>query len=77
MSNSPCTAPSPWFRPSRASAATPPSVHYATYAARFTGWTATRSCPAPSTPMAEADLRQVLAEQLGSADVPGAIHLPA
>jgi uncharacterized protein YgbK (DUF1537 family) len=31
----------------------------------------------PSTPMAEADLRQVLAEQLGGAQVPGAIHLPA
>lgn len=31
----------------------------------------------PSTPMAEADLRQVLAEQLGSAArEPGAIHLP-
>ena len=31
----------------------------------------------PSTPMAEADLRQVVAQQLGTADVPGAIHLPA
>ncbi|WP_164200638.1 four-carbon acid sugar kinase family protein [[Micrococcus luteus] ATCC 49442] len=31
----------------------------------------------PSTPMAEADLRQVLAEQLGSAQEPDAIHLPA
>jgi uncharacterized protein YgbK (DUF1537 family) len=31
----------------------------------------------PSTPMAEADLRQVLAEQLGSAREPDAIHLPA
>jgi uncharacterized protein YgbK (DUF1537 family) len=31
----------------------------------------------PSTPMAEADLRQVLAEQLGSAHEPNAIHLPA
>ncbi|MEV7605142.1 four-carbon acid sugar kinase family protein [Paenarthrobacter sp. NPDC089322] len=31
----------------------------------------------PSTPMAEADLRQVLAEQLGTEEVPGAIHLPA
>ena len=31
----------------------------------------------PSTPMAEADLRQVLAEQLGTGEVPGAIHLPA
>lgn len=31
----------------------------------------------PSTPMAEADLRRVLAEQLGSAQLPGAIHLPA
>ncbi|MDR6558454.1 uncharacterized protein YgbK (DUF1537 family) [Arthrobacter pascens] len=30
----------------------------------------------PSTPMAEADLRQVLAEQLGTGEVPGAIHLP-
>jgi uncharacterized protein YgbK (DUF1537 family) len=31
----------------------------------------------PSTPMAESDLRQVLAEQLGGDKVPGAIHLPA
>ena len=31
----------------------------------------------PSTPMAEADLRQVVAQQLGTGDVPGAIHLPA
>jgi len=31
----------------------------------------------PSTPMNEADLRQVLAEQLGNGQVPGAIHLPA
>jgi uncharacterized protein YgbK (DUF1537 family) len=31
----------------------------------------------PSTPMAEADLRQVLAEQLGGTQVPEAIHLPA
>lgn len=31
----------------------------------------------PSTPMAEADLRLVLAEQLGTGQVPGAIHLPA
>lgn len=31
----------------------------------------------PSTPMAEADLRRVLAEQLGIGQVPGAIHLPA
>ncbi|MFJ6078027.1 four-carbon acid sugar kinase family protein [Pseudarthrobacter sp. NPDC092419] len=31
----------------------------------------------PSTPMAEADLRQVLAEQLDDGQVPGAIHLPA
>jgi uncharacterized protein YgbK (DUF1537 family) len=31
----------------------------------------------PSTPMAEADLRQVLAEQLGTGEVPGSIHLPA
>ncbi|WP_285313976.1 four-carbon acid sugar kinase family protein [Pseudarthrobacter sp. fls2-241-R2A-168] len=31
----------------------------------------------PSTPMSEADLRQILAEQLGGAQVPGAIHLPA
>lgn len=31
----------------------------------------------PSTPMSEADLRQVLAEQLGGGQVPGAIHLPA
>jgi uncharacterized protein YgbK (DUF1537 family) len=31
----------------------------------------------PSTPMAEADLRQVLADQLGGGQVPGAIHLPA
>ncbi|WP_087873692.1 four-carbon acid sugar kinase family protein [Arthrobacter globiformis] len=31
----------------------------------------------PSTPMTEADLRQVLAEQLGGDQIPGAIHLPA
>ncbi|WP_407709100.1 four-carbon acid sugar kinase family protein [Arthrobacter nitrophenolicus] len=31
----------------------------------------------PSTPMAEADLRRVLAEQLGGAREPDAIHLPA
>jgi len=31
----------------------------------------------PSTPMSEADLRQVLAEQLGTGQVPGAIHLPS
>jgi uncharacterized protein YgbK (DUF1537 family) len=31
----------------------------------------------PSTPMAEADLRLVLADQLGTGPVPGAIHLPA
>ncbi|WP_395399506.1 four-carbon acid sugar kinase family protein [Arthrobacter sp. UC242_113] len=31
----------------------------------------------PSTPMHEADLRQVLAEQLGGGEVPAAIHLPA
>ena len=31
----------------------------------------------PSTPMHEADLRQVLAEQLGGGEVPEAIHLPA
>ncbi|MDQ0618534.1 four-carbon acid sugar kinase family protein [Arthrobacter globiformis] len=31
----------------------------------------------PSTPMHEADLRQVLAEQLGGGEMPGAIHLPA
>lgn len=31
----------------------------------------------PSTPMAEADLRQVLAEQLGTGELPGSIHLPA
>jgi uncharacterized protein YgbK (DUF1537 family) len=31
----------------------------------------------PSTPMSEADLRQVLADQLAGGPVPGAIHLPA
>lgn len=31
----------------------------------------------PSTPMTEADLRQVLAEQLGGDQEPNAIHLPA
>ncbi|MDX3233206.1 four-carbon acid sugar kinase family protein [Streptomyces sp. ME19-01-6] len=31
----------------------------------------------PSTPMHEADLRQVIAEQLCTGEVPGAIHLPA
>ncbi|MFB9857049.1 four-carbon acid sugar kinase family protein [Paenarthrobacter aurescens] len=31
----------------------------------------------PSTPMAEADLRQVLLQQLGNAPEPDAIHLPA
>ncbi|MCH6471958.1 four-carbon acid sugar kinase family protein [Sinomonas terrae] len=31
----------------------------------------------PSTPMTEADLRRVLAEQLGTERLPGAIHLPA
>lgn len=31
----------------------------------------------PSTPMAEADLRQVLADQLGGDQEPAAIHLPA
>ncbi|MFE8887847.1 four-carbon acid sugar kinase family protein [Pseudarthrobacter enclensis] len=31
----------------------------------------------PSTPMSEADLREVLAGQLASGTVPGAIHLPA
>jgi len=31
----------------------------------------------PSTPMAEADLRRILAEQLGTGQMPEAIHLPA
>jgi 3-oxoisoapionate kinase len=31
----------------------------------------------PSTPMAEADLRQVIAEQLGNGHVPAAVQLPA
>ncbi|MFE3856151.1 four-carbon acid sugar kinase family protein [Streptomyces griseorubiginosus] len=31
----------------------------------------------PSTPMHEADLRQVIAEQLRTGEIPGAIHLPA
>jgi uncharacterized protein YgbK (DUF1537 family) len=53
------------------------SNHYATYAGKI--YRLDRHpvmSRHPSTPMAEADLRQVLAEQLG-ARVPGAIHLPA
>ncbi|MDQ0079318.1 four-carbon acid sugar kinase family protein [Arthrobacter oryzae] len=54
------------------------SNHYATYAGKT--YRLDRHpvmSRHPSTPMAEADLRQVLAEQLGSAQEPDAIHLPA
>jgi 3-oxoisoapionate kinase len=53
------------------------SNHYATYAGQI--YRLDRHpvmSRHPSTPMSEADLRQVLAEQLGG-EVPGAIHLPA
>jgi 3-oxoisoapionate kinase len=53
------------------------STHYATYAGQI--YRLDRHpvmSRHPSTPMSEADLRQVLAEQLGG-EVPGAIHLPA
>ncbi|MFJ6026627.1 four-carbon acid sugar kinase family protein [Pseudarthrobacter sp. NPDC092424] len=54
------------------------SNHYATYAGKT--YRLDRHpvmSRHPSTPMAEADLRQVLAEQLGSSQEPDAIHLPA
>lgn len=54
------------------------SNHYATYAGKT--YRLDRHpvmSRHPSTPMAEADLRRVLAEQLGSAREPDAIHLPA
>ncbi|MGC0238340.1 four-carbon acid sugar kinase family protein [Arthrobacter sp. SD76] len=54
------------------------SNHYATYAGKT--YRLDRHpvmSRHPSTPMAEADLRRVLAEQLGGAREPDAIHLPA
>ena len=54
------------------------SNHYATYAGKT--YRLDRHpvmSRHPSTPMAEADLRRVLAEQLGGAQEPDAIHLPA
>ncbi|ELT43562.1 four-carbon acid sugar kinase family protein [Arthrobacter nitrophenolicus] len=54
------------------------SNHYATYAGKT--YRLDRHpvmSRHPSTPMAEGDLRRVLAEQLGSAREPDAIHLPA
>jgi uncharacterized protein YgbK (DUF1537 family) len=54
------------------------SNHYATYAGKT--YRLDRHpvmSRHPSTPMAEADLRQVLAEQLGGNQEPDAIHLPA
>ncbi|ACL39719.1 type III effector Hrp-dependent outers [Pseudarthrobacter chlorophenolicus A6] len=54
------------------------SNHYATYAGQ--SYRLDRHpvmSRHPSTPMSEADLREVLAEQLTSGTTPGAIHLPA
>ncbi|MDR6638954.1 four-carbon acid sugar kinase family protein [Paenarthrobacter nitroguajacolicus] len=54
------------------------SNHYATYAGKI--YRLDRHpvmSRHPSTPMSEADLRQVLAQQLGGPETPEAIHLPA
>ena len=54
------------------------SNHYASYAGKVYRLDRHPVMSAhPSTPMAEADLRQVLAEQLGGSETPEAIHLPS